>query len=299
MNAAEITDKLGLHSLRQRAWVCFLGLICRFIELYTNQSFFQTVHPVHLRYLRWWSLRGSRVARQHPPKGGPPVDCWLRSLLERTRLLSILLSCQNTVTWLLFQLEVSVVICKVIGQPIEVNPWNSCLRLCYYLQPFFRFLFLYLYIVSCRPEKQNARRLFSFCQPTFSRTTEEILLVSCIGSTIERWWEASIFGGTWDIYLYSCWWVSHVVPKRMHPHTSNLGVHGWKAEGTAAIQWFVLVMGLLQRGTVHARVSTERGGEAMMLCPWDRMLFTSPKKHYSAIKDWTHNNVLRYSGANT
>jgi hypothetical protein len=22
MNAAEITDKLGLHSLRQRAWVC-------------------------------------------------------------------------------------------------------------------------------------------------------------------------------------------------------------------------------------------------------------------------------------
>jgi ADP-ribosylation factor protein 1 len=23
MNAAEITDKLGLHSLRQRAWVCF------------------------------------------------------------------------------------------------------------------------------------------------------------------------------------------------------------------------------------------------------------------------------------
>ena len=24
MNAAEITDKLGLHSLRQRAWVCLL-----------------------------------------------------------------------------------------------------------------------------------------------------------------------------------------------------------------------------------------------------------------------------------
>jgi len=23
MNAAEITDKLGLHSLRNRAWVCF------------------------------------------------------------------------------------------------------------------------------------------------------------------------------------------------------------------------------------------------------------------------------------
>ena len=23
MNAAEITDKLGLHSLRQRAWVCY------------------------------------------------------------------------------------------------------------------------------------------------------------------------------------------------------------------------------------------------------------------------------------
>lgn len=24
MNAAEITDKLGLHGLRQRAWVCLL-----------------------------------------------------------------------------------------------------------------------------------------------------------------------------------------------------------------------------------------------------------------------------------
>lgn len=29
MNAAEITDKLGLHGLRQRAWVCFsLALFC-------------------------------------------------------------------------------------------------------------------------------------------------------------------------------------------------------------------------------------------------------------------------------
>lgn len=26
MNAAEITDKLGLHSLRQRAWVCSYSL---------------------------------------------------------------------------------------------------------------------------------------------------------------------------------------------------------------------------------------------------------------------------------
>jgi hypothetical protein len=27
MNAAEITDKLGLHSLRQRAWVSFESLL--------------------------------------------------------------------------------------------------------------------------------------------------------------------------------------------------------------------------------------------------------------------------------
>ena len=27
MNAAEITDKLGLHSLRQRAWVSNQGLV--------------------------------------------------------------------------------------------------------------------------------------------------------------------------------------------------------------------------------------------------------------------------------
>lgn len=27
MNAAEITDKLGLHSLRQRAWVCHSNIL--------------------------------------------------------------------------------------------------------------------------------------------------------------------------------------------------------------------------------------------------------------------------------
>ena len=29
MNAAEVTDKLGLHSLRQRAWVCCRYTTCQ------------------------------------------------------------------------------------------------------------------------------------------------------------------------------------------------------------------------------------------------------------------------------
>lgn len=39
MNAAEITDKLGLHSLRQRAWVRFL----------IAESFFRLPHTKQLR----------------------------------------------------------------------------------------------------------------------------------------------------------------------------------------------------------------------------------------------------------
>ena len=77
MNAAEITDKLGLHSLRQRAWVS-----CSPMRTYPRNPrewiadlvLFPTVHPVHLRYVWRWSLRGSGVARHHPPQGGSPVD---------------------------------------------------------------------------------------------------------------------------------------------------------------------------------------------------------------------------------
>ena len=46
MNAAEITDKLGLHSLRQRAWVC------SYIELIKVHTNYLTVHPIYMRYLR-------------------------------------------------------------------------------------------------------------------------------------------------------------------------------------------------------------------------------------------------------
>ncbi len=47
MNAAEITDKLGLHSLRQRAWVCHGPklLVWRLLTV-------SAVHPVNLRYIR-------------------------------------------------------------------------------------------------------------------------------------------------------------------------------------------------------------------------------------------------------
>jgi hypothetical protein len=47
MNAAEITDKLGLHSLRQRAWVSPIADFCVDHALITS-----TVHPVDLRYIR-------------------------------------------------------------------------------------------------------------------------------------------------------------------------------------------------------------------------------------------------------
>ena len=46
MNAAEITDKLGLHSLRQRAWVRYLPPGCTELALTIC-----TVHPVDLRYI--------------------------------------------------------------------------------------------------------------------------------------------------------------------------------------------------------------------------------------------------------
>jgi ADP-ribosylation factor protein 1 len=47
MNAAEITDKLGLHSLRQRAWVRSADS-----ALPNAALTHPLVHPVHLRHVR-------------------------------------------------------------------------------------------------------------------------------------------------------------------------------------------------------------------------------------------------------
>jgi len=66
MNAAEITDKLGLHSLRQRAWVSYRLTSVTWIRGHAN---FYPVHPIYLCYLRWWSLWGSGMAEQLAPKG--------------------------------------------------------------------------------------------------------------------------------------------------------------------------------------------------------------------------------------
>ena len=67
MNAAEITDKLGLHSLRQRAWVCSILLdICHFL--------ISAVHSIYLCYLWRWSLRRFGVARTVSPKGWASVN---------------------------------------------------------------------------------------------------------------------------------------------------------------------------------------------------------------------------------
>lgn len=68
MNAAEITDKLGLHSLRQRAWVCFRNL-----EI-SHHMLIYVVHSIHLCYFRRWSVRRFGVACAVSPKGWSPVD---------------------------------------------------------------------------------------------------------------------------------------------------------------------------------------------------------------------------------
>ena len=66
MNAAEITDKLGLHSLRQRAWVR-LASLNRYLTI--SLTSVTAVHPIHLRYLGRWSLRRPRMAQQLPAQG--------------------------------------------------------------------------------------------------------------------------------------------------------------------------------------------------------------------------------------
>ena len=48
MNAAEITDKLGLHSLRQRAWVSTCQNLYLFWDLPTN-AISSTFSPLVLR----------------------------------------------------------------------------------------------------------------------------------------------------------------------------------------------------------------------------------------------------------
>ena len=67
MNAAEITDKLGLHSLRQRAWVYTSFTIVK-LQLIIP------VHPIHLCYIRRWSLRRFGVACQLSPQGWSSVN---------------------------------------------------------------------------------------------------------------------------------------------------------------------------------------------------------------------------------
>lgn len=79
MNAAEITDKLGLHSLRQRAWV---SPSVEYTLLLPQQRLTkppQTVHPIHLRYFRRRSLRGSGMVEQLSPQGRSQ----LRAVKER------------------------------------------------------------------------------------------------------------------------------------------------------------------------------------------------------------------------
>lgn len=73
MNAAEITDKLGLHSLRQRAWVS-TNEPPPTASAHPSDNSFSLVHPIHLRHIRRRSLRGSRMVEQLSPQGWPQLD---------------------------------------------------------------------------------------------------------------------------------------------------------------------------------------------------------------------------------
>lgn len=78
MNAAEITDKLGLHSLRQRAWVS--------LSISTDlriQLIGYLVHPIYVRYFRRWSLRGFGVAQQLSPQGWTQLNALFSSISQR------------------------------------------------------------------------------------------------------------------------------------------------------------------------------------------------------------------------
>lgn len=80
MNAAEITDKLGLHSLRQRAWVssaCAASATIILINL---------VHPINLCHFRRWSLRGFGMACTVSPQGRSPVNLALYTSHHQPRL---------------------------------------------------------------------------------------------------------------------------------------------------------------------------------------------------------------------
>ncbi len=114
MNAAEITDKLGLHSLRQRAWVS------QFVALPNSESptNFSTVHPIYLRHIRRWSLRGFGMARKLAPKGWSPVNLWRHSSFDHDCVLQVSSEQSNVHITNLFSIS-------VMGAPRESNLVSS------------------------------------------------------------------------------------------------------------------------------------------------------------------------------
>lgn len=64
MNAAEITDKLGLHSLRQRAWVSLIKSVPCYIYLLLLSTFNPLVLHLEMVFMRVWS--GSHSLSERP-----------------------------------------------------------------------------------------------------------------------------------------------------------------------------------------------------------------------------------------
>ena len=59
MNAAEITDKLGLQSLRQRTW--YIQVSAHVGVMWPKLGIDVELNPGRLRHIWRWALRGSRV----------------------------------------------------------------------------------------------------------------------------------------------------------------------------------------------------------------------------------------------
>ena len=78
MNAAEITDKLGLHSLRQRAWVCTLSHLVRLRLTHCHST--SSPHAPHRAtvFTKDWNGSATRFAKLATTKRPLPDTCLVR-----------------------------------------------------------------------------------------------------------------------------------------------------------------------------------------------------------------------------
>lgn len=126
MNAAEITDKLGLHSLRQRAWV---GSPPFWQKSYRRLTCAYAVHPIHLRHLRRRSLRGPELAQRELAEAG---NCLIGRLgLKMLRALTAVF-CPGIAVMLMIPIDLfsflSLVCSIFVAVPFSCSPRPDAMR---------------------------------------------------------------------------------------------------------------------------------------------------------------------------